>query len=125
MIQIDDDDPRPAYAQIHRQIGGLIRTGMLATDQKLPSVRQLARDLQIAPGTVMRAYNELEADGLIETRAGSAARVRADHRIPEGFLAAAGALIDAAQEQQMTMPEALQAIQALWPQASTRDVTSS
>lgn len=114
MITIDERSPQPVFAQIHDQIGGLIRAGTLPAGQKLPSVRQLAKDLQVAAGTVMRAYTELEADGLIETRAGSAARVRAGHRLPEGVRSAASALISASRQHDMSMWDTVQVVQALW-----------
>ena len=114
MITIDERSPQPVFAQIQNQIGGLIRTGTLPAGQKLPSVRQLAKDLQVATGTVMRAYTELEADGLIETHAGSAARVRAGHQLPEAVRNPAVALIATAHQQGMSMSDTVQAIQALW-----------
>ena len=43
----------------------LVERGTLAANAPLPSVRQLAADLQIAPGTVARAYRELEAGGIV------------------------------------------------------------
>jgi DNA-binding transcriptional regulator YhcF (GntR family) len=43
-------------------------TGELAPGHRLPTVRRLAEDLGVAPGTVARAYRELEASGLVETR---------------------------------------------------------
>lgn len=61
--------------QIRDQISGLITTGALARGDRLPSVRQLASDLQVAPGTVAKSYRVLEADGLITSRAGSGTRV--------------------------------------------------
>ncbi|QCQ18094.1 GntR family transcriptional regulator [Microbacterium sp. RG1] len=75
---------------------------------------ELAKDLQVAAETVMRAYTELEADGLIETRAGSAARVRAGHRPPEGVRGAASALISAARQHDMTMSDTVQMVHPLW-----------
>ncbi len=58
----------PPYEQIRSQISSLIAVGSLAPGSKLPTVRSLAADLGIAAGTVARAYKELEAAGLIESR---------------------------------------------------------
>src|SRR5260370_39627843 len=67
-------DPRsgvPAYRQIIDQVMGGIASGVLATGDQLPTVRQLAVDLEINPNTVMRAYRELELGGLLETHQGT------------------------------------------------------
>ena len=45
-----------------------VHSGELAFGAKLPTVRRLAEDLGLAPGTVARSYRELEQDGIIETR---------------------------------------------------------
>jgi len=58
----------PPYEQLRAQIAGLIAAGQLAPGSRLPSVRQLAGDLGLAPGTVARAYTELEAAGALVTR---------------------------------------------------------
>ncbi len=58
----------PPYDQLRTRFIQQIRSGELAAGAKLPTVRQLAEDLVLAPNTVARAYRELEADGFIETR---------------------------------------------------------
>jgi DNA-binding transcriptional regulator YhcF (GntR family) len=60
----------PPYEQVRRQLADLIETGVLAEATRLPPVRQLAGDLDLAPGTVARAYSELESAGLVHTRRG-------------------------------------------------------
>lgn len=55
------------YEQIKKQILRFIQTGVLKTNDKLPSVRQLAQELGINPNTVQKAYQELERDGYIYT----------------------------------------------------------
>lgn len=65
MIQINYRDSRPLYEQIKEKIRRLITTGVLAADEKLPSVRELASQLAINPNTIQRAYRELESDGYI------------------------------------------------------------
>ncbi len=66
-IQLDDDSDRLIYQQIVVQIQESIATGQLAAGQRLPPIRQLADELNIAPGTVARAYNELETAGIVIT----------------------------------------------------------
>jgi DNA-binding transcriptional regulator YhcF (GntR family) len=67
-IRLDQDDKAPPYEQIKAQIIGLIGRGALAVGFRLPSIRQLAGDLGVAPNTVARAYRELEADGFVRSR---------------------------------------------------------
>jgi GntR family transcriptional regulator len=61
-IEIDTQSQVPIYAQIMDQIRALIHDGALPVDSKLPSVRQLAGDLEINPNTVAKAYSLLERD---------------------------------------------------------------
>src|ERR1700684_1405571 len=61
----------PVYRQIMDQVRGGIASGLLAAGDQLPTVRQLAVDLEINPNTVVRAYRELEFGGLIETHQGT------------------------------------------------------
>lgn len=61
----------PVYRQIIDQVRGGIASGALTVGDQLPTVRQLAVDLQINPNTVVRAYRELELGGLLETHQGT------------------------------------------------------
>jgi len=61
----------PVYRQIVDQVRGAIAAGSLTPGDQLPTVRQLAVDLEINPNTVVRAYRELEYDGLLETHQGT------------------------------------------------------
>src|SRR3954452_21343810 len=61
----------PVYRQIVDQVRGGIASGALSAGYQLPTVRQLAVDLQINPNTVVRAYRELELGGLLETHQGT------------------------------------------------------
>ena len=60
----------PIYDQITRQMKGLILRGELKEGEALPSMRLLAKELRISVITTKRAYDELEAQGLINTVAG-------------------------------------------------------
>lgn len=68
MIVIDPSSPTPPFEQLRSQLIDAVASGELAAGARLPTVRRLADDLGIAPGTVARAYRELEASGIIETR---------------------------------------------------------
>jgi GntR family transcriptional regulator len=61
----------PVYRQIIDQVRGALASGALTTGDQLPTVRQLAVDLEINPNTVVRAYRELELGGLLETHQGT------------------------------------------------------
>ena len=56
------------YEQLRDSLLAEMRDGTRPAGSRLPTVRQLAADLGLAPGTVARAYKELEASGAIETR---------------------------------------------------------
>ena len=61
----------PVYRQIIDQVLVAIASGTLASGDQLPTVRQLAVDLSINPNTVVRAYQELEIRGILETHQGT------------------------------------------------------
>jgi GntR family transcriptional regulator len=61
----------PVYRQLIDQVRAGIASGTLSAGDQLPTVRQLAVDLEINPNTVMRAYRELELGGLLETHQGT------------------------------------------------------
>jgi GntR family transcriptional regulator len=61
----------PVYRQIVDQVRGAVAAGSMSAGDQLPTVRQLAVNLEINPNTVVRAYRELEHDGLIETHQGT------------------------------------------------------
>ncbi|SCL53655.1 transcriptional regulator, GntR family [Micromonospora peucetia] len=67
-ISVDQASAVPPYEQVRGQLAELIGTGRLAVGTRLPTVRGFAADLGLAVNTVARAYRELEAAGLLETR---------------------------------------------------------
>ena len=73
----------PVYRQIIDQIRGGIASGALPAGYQLPTVRQLAVDLEINPNTVVRAYRELELGGLLETHQGTGTFISAA-KLPKG-----------------------------------------
>lgn len=70
-IRIDPKSGVPFYRQIIEQVKFAISRGDLTTGAQLPTVRQLAVDLSVNPNTVIRAYKEMEIEGLLETHQGS------------------------------------------------------
>ncbi len=67
---IRNTNNQPIYEQICTQIKAQIISGKLAPGEALPSIRALAKDLRVSVITTKRAYDELEADGLLYTVAG-------------------------------------------------------
>lgn len=65
MVHLDYRDARPIYTQIADGFRDQIRSGILRTGDKLPSVRELATQLTINPNTIQRSYRELEIQGWI------------------------------------------------------------
>lgn len=117
MITVDDRDPTPLFEQIRRGITDAITTGALADGARLPSVRQLASDLRIAPGTVARAYAALESEGRVTTNRATGTRVRATPSDP--------ALHAAARAFRWALPttdleRALAAVRAAWADPDER-----
>jgi GntR family transcriptional regulator len=68
VLRVDLSRPVPPYEQLRAQLAGLVAAGQLTPGTRLPSVRQLAGDLGLAPGTIARAYQELESEGVLATR---------------------------------------------------------
>ncbi|MDY7542917.1 MULTISPECIES: GntR family transcriptional regulator [Cryobacterium] len=103
--------------QIHRQLRSRILAGTLAGGERLPSVRQLARDLGVASGTVAKAYKLLEEDGLVVSRAGAGTRVSGSvSSPPASVMKAARELTRVAAANGVQLDEAILALRASWPQ---------
>lgn len=77
-IVVDLSDPTPPYEQVRRTIVDQVATGLLRPGDRLPSIRALAHDLGLAPGTIARAYKELEEARVLSTRRGGGTRI-AEH----------------------------------------------
>jgi len=75
-LQVDPAAPEPPFEQVRRGIAEQAAAGILRPGTRLPTVRGLAAELGLAAGTVARAYKELEADGVIETRGRNGTVVR-------------------------------------------------
>ncbi len=117
---LNDRSGVPIYRQIQDQIRFGIASGLLRPGEQLPTVRALAVELSVNPNTVIRAYNELERDGILASEQGTGTFVATPPpaRIPEAqrkeklenlcmeFLAHAGA-------HGFTSREVVQALEAL------------
>lgn len=68
-------DENSSAIDIYRQLRGLIVSGQLGANERLPTVRQTAADLKVAQGTAAKAYKMLEQDGLVVSRTAAGTRV--------------------------------------------------
>ncbi len=105
----------PPAEQIREQLRGLISTGLLPANERLPSVRQLASDLGVAAGTVAKVYKSLESERLVVTRIGGGTRVHPDaSSTPATVLEAATRLARLGAASGMTLSEVMNALGAVW-----------
>ena len=77
-LHIDPANGIAIYDQVVRQIKFAVARGAIAPGNRVPSVRELARDLAINPNTVARAYHQLQSDGVLQSVRGIGLEVSAD-----------------------------------------------
>jgi len=70
-IKINLADGVPLYRQIVNQIRYMVASGLLEVGEDLPPIRTLALQLKVTPNTIVKAYGELEADGIVRKRQGA------------------------------------------------------
>ncbi|WP_353354815.1 GntR family transcriptional regulator [Intrasporangium sp. DVR] len=95
-LTVDLDSAEPPFEQVRAQLAALIATGRLLPGDRLPTVRALAADLGLAANTVARAFKELEAAGLVETRRRAGTLVASGSHTAEVAMAALAAKYAAA-----------------------------
>lgn len=97
-MTIEFDNNLPIYLQIMQYIKRQIVTGTLQAGDKIPSVRELAAELQINPNTVQRTFQELEREEVVETKRGLGRYVTSEERkimtIKKEMAGGAGTLSD-------------------------------
>ncbi|MGH9645423.1 MAG: GntR family transcriptional regulator [Bryobacteraceae bacterium] len=71
LFKLDARSGVPVYRQLIDQVQAGIASGALASGEQIPTVRQVAVDLEINPNTVLRAYRELEIRGVLDTQQGT------------------------------------------------------
>ena len=69
-FHLDSRSGVPAYLQVVQQVRRAIRLGMLRPGDQLPTVKEVVTSLTINPNTVLRAYGQLDLEGLVEGRRG-------------------------------------------------------
>lgn len=70
MFQIDLKSRKSIYEQVIDNLKEMIISGLLSPEEKIPSVRELSKELTVNPNTVQKAYRELEKQGFIYTASG-------------------------------------------------------
>jgi DNA-binding transcriptional regulator YhcF (GntR family) len=111
VIAVDGASPIPPYEQVRAQLAAQMADGALVPGTRLPTVRQLAADLGLAVNTVARAYRELEAAGLVETRGrGGTVVTAAGDQARERLLSAAARYAALAREVGLSADEALRLV---------------
>ncbi len=81
MVQLDYKSSRPIYEQIIEQMKYNVMKKYLNPGDSIPSVRKLALELKITPGTVAKAYQELERQGVIETIRGKGTFIASEIKV--------------------------------------------
>jgi GntR family transcriptional regulator len=79
-FRLDGHSGVPVYRQLIDQVQAAVASGVLASGDQLPTVRQVAVDLAINPNTVSRAYREMEIRGMLDTQQGTGTFV-ADRKV--------------------------------------------
>jgi GntR family transcriptional regulator / MocR family aminotransferase len=82
LLQLDRTAADPLRVQLERELRDAVRDGRLAAGERLPSSRTLARELGISRGLVSECYAQLQAEGYLVTRGGSATRVSGSAQTP-------------------------------------------
>ncbi len=108
-LTVDPGLPDPPYAQVRERIHDLVTSGELAPGTRLPPVRRLAEEQELAPNTVARAYRELEAAGVIETRGRAGSFVSGD-RVEQAARAAAAVYAESVRDLGVGPEQALELV---------------
>jgi GntR family transcriptional regulator len=83
-FRLDRKSGVPAYRQVVDQVRQALRLGLLCPGDRLPTVRDVVKQIAINPNTVHRAYRELETQGLTEGRPGSGTYIKRPlSRVPQ------------------------------------------
>lgn len=75
LVRLDRGAPEPLRGQLEHELRAAIRSGRLGAGERLPSSRALARELGLSRGLVVECYSQLQAEGYLTSRGGSATRV--------------------------------------------------
>ena len=82
LLELDRERPEPLRLQLERGLRDAIRSGRLQPGERLPSSREMARELGVSRGLVLECYTQLQAEGYLTSRGGSATRVASGAEAP-------------------------------------------
>src|SRR6056297_2537209 len=80
-MKIEFNTSKPIYEQVIDEIKRQIARGEIEPNDKLPSQRELAEEIEVNPNTVQRAYREMESQSLVETKRGRGTFVKDDDKV--------------------------------------------
>ncbi|MBS9534741.1 GntR family transcriptional regulator [Mycobacterium sp. M1] len=112
LLAIDLAVDKPLFDQVRTRMIDAVRDGTLPAGTRLPTVRDLAGQLGLAVNTVARAYRELEAAGIVETRGRQGSFVAGSDPADAAMTVAAGAFADAARAVGLGKSDALRYLDA-------------
>ena len=115
---LDPDAPEPPFEQLRAQIASRAGSGDLPAGSKLPTVRALAAELDLATNTVARAYRELEADGVVVTEGRRGTFVAMASGDSPDAAAVAMEYVAAVRPLGLTLAEANHLVERAWGQSS-------
>lgn len=108
------DEGNPSV-EIYQRFRGLIVSGQLGSGEKLPPVRQVAQDLNVALGTAAKAYKLLEAEGLVTSRTGAGTRVNESAALlPGQVVASIRSLVALAKRMDVAQDDVVSALRTTW-----------
>ena len=108
-LVVDPGSGTPPFEQVREQVRSQVESGVLEPGFRLPPVRTMAEALDLAPNTIARAYKELEALGVVETR-GRAGTFVAGRGVGQSLRAAASAYATTVRSLGLSDDEALDAV---------------
>jgi DNA-binding transcriptional regulator YhcF (GntR family) len=112
-LRIDASTDTHPYEQVRSQLAVAVASGELPAGTRLPTVRTLATELQVAVNTVARAYRELEADGVVVTEGRRGTFVRGEPPTADAATAAQ-TYAGAARRAGLTLAEATRLLERSW-----------
>lgn len=96
IFRINQSAGVPLYIQLMEQVKHAVELGALREGDQLPAIRKVAEDLVINPNTVVRAYRELEHEGVLELKHGSGAYIRSTAAKRAPLIEKAQAIVESA-----------------------------
>ena len=111
LLKLDVDSDQPLYGQIAAAVRRAVGDGDVEPGDRLPAARDLAKSLDVNMHTVLRAYNDLRDEGLIELRRGRGAIVRGGQVGPAGIHHLVSGLAAEARRQGVALDEVIKMLE--------------